>query len=89
MTSMTRWSVDPARRNLRFLGKLRKSSFGGQVLASLLVSVLLVGIKVTGAKEIVQLIERQKELKANLAMLQIVLEDENKTAWIGDVAHDS
>jgi hypothetical protein len=55
----------------------------------LLVSVLLVGIKVTGAKEIVQLIERRKELKANLATLQIVLEDENKKAWIGDVAHDS
>jgi hypothetical protein len=62
---------------------------GGQVLASLLVSMLLVGIKVTGAKEIVQLIERRKELKANLATLQIVLEDENKKAWIGDVAHDS
>ena len=63
--------------------------WGGQVLASLLVSMLLVGIKVTGAKEIVQLIERRKELEANLAMLQIVLEDENKKAWIGDVAHDS
>ncbi len=43
----------------------------------------------TGAKEIVQLIERRKELKANLAMLQMALEDENKKAWIGDVAHDS
>jgi hypothetical protein len=55
----------------------------------LLLSVLLVGIKVTGAKEIVQLIVRRKELEANLAMLQLALEDENKKAWIGDVAHDS
>ncbi len=59
------------------------------MLASLLVSVLLVGIKATGAKEIVQLIGRRKELKANLAMLQGVLEDENKKAWIGDVVHDT
>ena len=62
---------------------------GEQVLASLLVSVLLVGIKVTGAREIVQLIERRKELKANLVLLQLALEDESKEAWIGDVAHDS
>jgi hypothetical protein len=55
----------------------------------LLVSVLLVGIKVTGAREIVQLIERRKELKANLVLLQLALEDESKEAWIGDVAHDS
>ena len=67
---------------------LHKSRFWGQVLASLLISVLLVGIKVTGAKEIVQIIERRKELKANLTMLQTVLEDEGKKAWIYDVAHD-
>jgi hypothetical protein len=77
-------------RSQRFLGKLRESTlFRGQVLTSLLVSVLFVGIKVTGAKEIVQLVERRKELKANLVLLQVALEDESKKAWIGDVAHDS
>ena len=60
----------------------------GQVLASLLVSVLLVGIKLTSAKEIVQLIERRKELKANLELLQPKLEDENRIMWLNDTAHD-
>jgi hypothetical protein len=59
------------------------------VLASLLVSVLLVGVKVTSAKELVQINERRKELKANLVLLQAALEDENKIAWIHDVTHDT
>ena len=51
--------------------------------------MLLVGVKVTGAKELVQINERRKELKANLVLLQAVLEDENKIAWIHDVTHDT
>ena len=49
-----------------------------QVLASLLVSVLLVGFKLNGAKEIVHIIQRRKELKANLFLLQKGVEEEDK-----------
>ncbi len=74
----------------RLAEKLHKCELGvGQVLASLLVSVLLVGIKVTAAKEIVQIIERRKELKTNLALLQKVLQVEAKKSWIEDVTHDT
>ncbi len=59
------------------------------MLGSLLLSVLLVGIKLTSANEIVQSIARRKELKANLLLLQMSLEDEDKKAWIEDVTHDS
>ena len=59
------------------------------MLASLLVSVLLVGIKMTCAKDIVQMTERRKELKANLALLQKVLQVEAKKSWIEDVTHDT
>ncbi len=55
----------------------------------MLVSVLLVGIKVTAAKELVQLIERRKEIKVNLFLLQRREEIEDKDAWIVDVAHDA
>ena len=55
----------------------------------MLVSVLLVGIKLTAANEVVQSIARRKELKANLLLLQMRLEDEDKKAWIEDVAHDT
>jgi hypothetical protein len=46
-----------------------------QVLASLLVSVLLVGLKLNAAKDIVQALERRKELVANLLLLQKVVAD--------------
>ena len=59
------------------------------MLASLLVSVLLVGIKLTAAIEIVQSITRKKELKANLLLLQRSLEGEDKKSWIEDVTHDT
>ena len=55
----------------------------------MLVSVLLVGIKLTAAKKIVQSITRRKELKANLLLLQVSLEDEDKKSWIEDVTHDT
>ncbi len=59
------------------------------MLASLLVSMLLVGIKVTAAKEIVQIIERVKELKANLALLRRRLEEEDLADWLDDIVHDT
>jgi hypothetical protein len=60
-----------------------------QVLASLLVSVLMVGFKLNSAKEIVQTIERRQELKVNLSMVRRLLEIEDAKAWIEDVAHDT
>jgi hypothetical protein len=60
-----------------------------QVLASLLVSVLLVGLKLNSVKEIVQVIERCKELAVNLALLQRTLEDEDTSAWTVDVTLDT
>jgi hypothetical protein len=59
------------------------------VLASLLVSVLMVGFKLNSAKEIVQTIERRQELKVNLSMVRRLLEIEDAKAWIEDVAHDT
>jgi hypothetical protein len=69
--------------------KRRDSAINGQVLASLLVSVFLVGIKFNAAKELVQLIERQKELRVNLTLLLRRLEDEDRDAWISDVQYDT
>ena len=59
-----------------------------QLLASLLVSVLLVGIKLNASKEIVQVIERRTELKTYLSLLQTTLEDEDMVAWLDDVQRD-
>jgi hypothetical protein len=53
------------------------------------VGVLLVGIKLTSARDIVQLIERRKELKANLSLLRRMVEDEGLRSWLDDVAHDN
>jgi hypothetical protein len=78
--SMTAWSTTPC---------VSRCTRPKQVLASLLISVLLVGIKLTAAKEMVQVIERRKELRANIALLQRVLEDRDKQVWIVDVKHDT
>jgi hypothetical protein len=59
------------------------------VLASLLVSVLMVGFKLNSAKEIAQTIERRQELKVNLSMVQRLLEIEDTKAWIEDVEFDT
>ena len=58
------------------------------MIASLLVSVLLVGVKLPAAREIVQIIERRKELKANLSLLRMRLEEDDLVHWLEDVAHD-
>ena len=47
------------------------------MLASLLVSVLMVSFKLNSAKEIVQTIERRQELKVNLSMVRRQLEIED------------
>ena len=49
--------------------------------------VLLVGIKLTAVKELVQLLDRQKELKANLSLVRRRLEDEDLVEWLDDVTH--
>ena len=51
--------------------------------------MLLVGIKLTAAKEIVHTIERRKELKENIAVLQVKLELEEKLTWIDNATHDA
>ena len=55
----------------------------------MLISTLLVGMKLTAAKELVQTIERRKELKVNLSLLQRETEKENHAIWIGDVTQDA
>jgi hypothetical protein len=88
----TRWcahSWAATGRNAPRDSPLRLWGYNRQVLGSLLVSVLLIGIKLTGANEIVQSIARRKELKANLLLLQMSLEDEGKKSWIEDVTHDT
>ncbi len=58
------------------------------MVASLLLSVLLVGIKLTACKELVQIMERRKELKANLSLLRRRLEDADLAEWLEDVSYD-
>ena len=60
-----------------------------QVVVALLVSVLSVGMKSTAASQLVQVIERRKELKVNLSLLRRSLEDDDLVDWLGDVAHDT
>jgi hypothetical protein len=57
-------------------------------MASLLVSMVILGFKLTMLKDIVHLTYRRKELKANLAMLLRRLEGENLVQWLDDVSHD-
>ena len=54
----------------------------------MLLSVLGVGIKLNAAKELVQVVGRRKELKANLLLLQSRLGDESKVAWIDNAKYD-
>jgi hypothetical protein len=60
-----------------------------QVLASLLVSVVLVGVKLTAARELVHIVERRKELKGNLALLQGKLEGDDLADFLDDIAFDT
>lgn len=50
--------------------------------------MLILGFKLTVPTEIVQLNQRRKELKANLAMLRRQLEGVHLKAWLDDVFND-
>ena len=60
-----------------------------QVVASLLVSVVLLGFKLSALKRLVQVNQRRTELKANLGLLQPQVEAEELDAWLADVKHDA
>ena len=60
-----------------------------QVVASLLVSVVLLGFKLSALKRLVQVNQRRTELKANLVLLQPQVEAEELDAWLDDVTHDA
>jgi hypothetical protein len=60
-----------------------------QVMGSLLVSVLLLGFKLNSLKEIVQTIQRAKELKVNVALQQRQLEGEELALWDANAAYDT
>jgi hypothetical protein len=59
-----------------------------QVFASLLVSTVLLGFKLSAAKRLVQVNQRRIELKAALVLLEPRVEAEKLDAWLADVAHD-
>jgi hypothetical protein len=59
------------------------------VLASLLVSILLIGMKLNAARDIAVLVERRKELKTNLLLLRRRVQDEDKDAWLDNIVHDT
>ena len=65
------------------------NGYFGQVLASLMVSILLMGVKMSAFKEIMQLRQRRHELRGNLKQLERPIEAEELAAWISDVELDS
>ncbi len=58
------------------------------MVASLLVSVLLLGVKLGALKRLVQVKQRRTELKTDLTLLQPKLEEEDLEAWLDDLDHD-
>jgi hypothetical protein len=60
-----------------------------QVVASLLVSVVLLGFKVSAVKRLVQVNQRRTELQAALVLLEPKVEAEELDAWLADVKHDA
>jgi hypothetical protein len=59
------------------------------VVASLLVSVLVLGFKLSAFKRLVQVLQRRAELEFDFALLQRKLEDEDLAAWLDDLDHDA
>jgi hypothetical protein len=59
------------------------------VVASLLVSVVLLGFKSSALKRLVGVAQRRSELLAALASLQPKLEEEDLAVWLDDVEHDT
>ena len=66
----------------------RRLYLSSQVVASLLVSVVLLGFKLSALKRLVQVNQRRTELKAALVSLQPKLEAEKLAAWLDDANHD-
>jgi hypothetical protein len=60
-----------------------------QVVASLLVSVVLLGFKLSALKRLVQVNQRRAELKAALELLQPKVDAEKLAVWLADVEHDA
>jgi hypothetical protein len=58
------------------------------VVASLLVSVVLLGFKLSAAESLVQVNQRRTELKASLVLLEPKIEAEKLAVWLADVEHD-
>jgi hypothetical protein len=54
-----------------------------------MVSILLMGVKMSAFKEIMQLRQRRQELRGNLKQLKRPIEAEELAAWISDVELDS
>jgi hypothetical protein len=60
-----------------------------QVVASLLVSVVLLGFKLSAVKRLVQVNQRRTELTAALVLLEPKVEAEKLAVWLADVEHDA
>jgi hypothetical protein len=60
-----------------------------QVVASLLVSVVLLGFKLSALRRLVQVSQRRAELKAALVLLEPKVEAEKLAVWLADVEHDA
>ena len=60
-----------------------------QVVASLLVSVVLLGFKLSALKRLVQVNQRRTELQAALVLLEPKVEAEKLAVWLADVEHDA
>ena len=59
------------------------------MVASLLVSVVLLGFKLSALRRLVQVNQRRTELKASLVSLQPAVEAEKLVVWLADVEHDA
>ena len=54
-----------------------------------MVSVVLLGFKLSALKRLVQVNQRRTELKASLVSLQPAVEAEKLAVWLADVEHDA
>jgi hypothetical protein len=74
---------------LRSLAGLAHALSFRQVVASLLVSVVLLGYKLSALKRLVQVNQRRTELKAALVLLEPRVEAEKLAVWLADAEHDA
>ena len=58
------------------------------MIASLVMSALVVGFKLHCVKDVMQSTQRRNELKANLSLLRRRVEAEMRIAWADDTMHD-